>query len=52
MIPQWVPPGVQAKQGDREMWSVPFFGIFDGFILVGMEFIHRIVNRFDHLLPG
>lgn len=29
----------------KEAWSVPFSGIFDGLILVGMAFIHRMAGR-------
>ena len=27
----------------REAWSVPFSGVFDGLMLVGMAWIHRMV---------
>jgi len=29
----------------KEAWSVPFSGVFDGLMLVGMAFIHRMDNR-------
>lgn len=29
----------------KEAWSVPFSGIFDGLMLVGMAFIHRMAKR-------
>ena len=29
----------------KEAWSVPFSGVFDGLMLVGMAFIHRMANR-------
>ncbi len=29
----------------KEAWSVPFSGIFDGLILVGMAIIHRMARR-------
>ena len=29
----------------KEAWSVPFSGIFDGLMLVGMAFIHRMASR-------
>ncbi len=29
----------------KEAWSVPFSGIFDGLMLVGMAFIHRMAGR-------
>lgn len=29
----------------KEAWSVPFSGVFDGLMLVGMFFVHRMANR-------
>jgi hypothetical protein len=29
----------------KEAWSVPFSGILDGLMLVGMAFIHRMTRR-------
>jgi hypothetical protein len=29
----------------KEAWSVPISGIFDGLMLVGMAFIHRMARR-------
>lgn len=29
----------------KEAWSVPFSGIFDGLMLVGMAWIHRLAGR-------
>lgn len=29
----------------KEAWSVPFSGIFDGLMLVGMAFVHRMARR-------
>ena len=29
----------------KEAWSVPFSGIFDGLMLVGMAWLHRMANR-------
>ena len=29
----------------KEAWSVPFSGVFDGLMLVGMAFVHRMANR-------
>ncbi len=29
----------------KEAWSVPFSGIFDGLMLVGMAFIHKMAGR-------
>jgi hypothetical protein len=31
----------------KEAWSVPFSGIFDGLMLVGMAWIHRLAGRND-----
>jgi len=29
----------------KEAWSVPFSGVLDGLMLVGMAFVHRMANR-------
>lgn len=29
----------------KEAWSVPFSGMFDGLMLVGMFLVHRMANR-------
>lgn len=29
----------------KEAWSVPFSGVFDGLMLVGMAFLHRMARR-------
>ena len=29
----------------KEAWSVPFSGVFDGLMLVGMALVHRMANR-------
>lgn len=29
----------------KEAWSVPFSGVFDGLMLVGMAFVHRMVRH-------
>ena len=34
----------------KEAWSVPFSGVFDGLMLVGMAFIHRMAQRSNN--PG